>query len=189
VAGTTAVYGLRYQDLGDSPNGATGTHNLADDVEAALAALDAKIATINGLGPVSNGSTSDELSFANTSFAAGATSVGVAFTGPPSGEVLIHFTFQIQVNINGQAAFGSIQVKTGATVGSGTLVGSAANSDRAITVGKAVNASAPAIVQCSRAVRYTGLTPGSSYNVQLLHCVDGGSGSVTYREVIVQPQL
>ena len=189
MSGTTANYALRYQDVGDSPNGAVGLTNLANDVDAALLAIDAKIATLNSFVNASASSTTDDLSIVSTSFIAGASPVGVAFTAPPSGEALIHFTFQIQVNINGQAAFGSVQVKTGSTVGSGTLVAAAANSDRAITVGKAVNASAPALVQATRTVRYNGLTPGASYNVQMLYCVDGGSGGVTYREVIVCPQL
>lgn len=189
MAGTTGIYALRYQDVGDAPNGAQGLTNLANDVDAALAAIDAKIATLNSFSNASAGSTTDDLSVVSTSFIAGASPVGVAFTAPPSGEVLIHFTFQIQVNINAQTVFGSVQVKTGSTVGSGTLAGAAANSDRSVTVGKAVNASAPSLVQATRTVRYNGLTAGASYNVQMLYCVDGGSGGVTYREVIVCPQL
>ena len=78
MAGTTANYALRFQDVGDSPNGAVGLTNLANDVDAALLAIDAKIAILNGLANQSQSSTTDELSFANTTFAAGATSVGVA---------------------------------------------------------------------------------------------------------------
>lgn len=189
MADTTPTYGLPFQELGDAPDGPTLGEDLALAVEAELARIDAAIAAINGMSNVSIGSTTDELTFTNTTFQPGASPVGVAFTAPASGEVLIHYTFQIQSNINGQSAFGSCEVRSGAVVGSGTLAGTAANSDRSITTSKAVNASAPALIQASRTVRYLGLTPGAAYNVRLLHCVDGGSGSVTYREVVVQPQL
>lgn len=189
MAGTTTNYALRYQDVGDAPNGAVGLQNLANDVDAALLALEAKINAINGLATGFTGTSTDEVGFSNTSFAAGATVVGSAFTAPASGSMVFLFSAQLQQNINAQSTFVSIEVKTGGTVGSGTLAGSAANSDRALICGKAVNASAPALLQATRAVYYTGLTPGATYNVRMLHCVDGGSGTISYREIIMVPQL
>ena len=189
MANSTPTYGLRYQEVGDSPNGAVGLQNLATDVETALTAIDAKIATINALATAAVTSTTDEIGFSNTTFAAGSSPVGSAFTAPPSGAVLLLFSAQAQQNINAQAVFVSIEVKTGGTVGSGTLAGTAANSDRAIITGKAVNASAPALIQAGRPVLYTGLTQGATYNARLMHCVDGGSGTISYREIIIQPQL
>lgn len=189
MAGTTANYALRYQEVGDAPNGAVGLQNLANDVDAALLAIDAKITAINSMATSIASSTTDEVGFSNTSFAPGAVTVGTAFTAPASGAVLMLFSAQAQQNINAQATFVSIEVKTGGTVGSGTLAGTAANSDRALITGKAVNASAPSLLQAGRPVLYTGLTPGATYNVRMMHCVDGGSGTISYREVIVQPQL
>lgn len=189
MASVTSNYALRYQEVGDSPNGAVGLQNLANDVDAALLAIDAKIATLNALAPAFVGSTTDEASFVNTSFAAGASPVGVAFTAPPSGQVVIHMSGIISQAINQQAVFLSCEVKTGSTVGSGTLVGGAANSDRGITAGRAVNSGAPVLMQAGRPVYYTGLTPGASYNVRMMHCVDGGSGSVFLRELLVVPML
>lgn len=186
---TGAPYNLRYQEVGDSPNGAVGQQNLATDVHAQLAALDAKIATLNSFTTAAATSTTDETSFTSTTFVAGASPVGVAFTAPPSGAVLILFGGMISQNINTFSAFLSCEVKTGSTVGSGTLAGAAANSDRALVCGKAVNSGAVAILQGSRHVLYTGLTAGASYNVRLLHCVDGGSGTVFLRDVAVIPQL
>jgi hypothetical protein len=189
MASTTPTYALPYQEIGDSPNGAVGQQNLAVAVEAALAGLDAKIATINNLTNSQSASSTDETGFTSTSFVAGAAPVGVAFTAPASGSVLIHFSAQLQQNINGQSTFVSAEVKTGSTVGSGSLAGSAANSDRALVCGKAVVSSGPALLQATRSVLYVGLTPGAAYNVRLMHCVDGGSGTVYFRDVIVQPQL
>lgn len=189
MAGVTTNYALRFQDVGDSPNGAVGIQNLANDIDAALAVVDAKIATLNSFDTTFTSSTTDEVGFTSTSFIAGGAPVGVAFTAPPSGKVKIDFTGQIQQNINSFACILSCEVKTGSTVGSGTLAGGAANSDRALICGKAVVASGPSHMAATRAVFYSGLTPGASYNVRLMHCVDGGSGSIFNREIIIQPQL
>jgi len=189
MADTTPVYGFPFLELGDPPDLAAGTEDLALALETKLVAVDAATAAITGLTHAFASSTTDETGFTNTTFAAGSTTVGVAFTAPPSGVVVIHLSAIVSQNINTQATFVSIEVKTGGTIGSGTLVGSAANSDRGLTVGRAVNSGAVAILQAGRPVLYTGLTPGNSYNVRVMHCVDGGSGTVFYREVIVLPQI
>lgn len=189
MASTTGTYGFPFLELGDAPNIAQGLEDLAEAIETKIIAMDAATAAINNLGPVSAGTTTDESGFTNTSFAAGGTPLGVAFVAPPSGAVLITLSAIASQNINTQATFVSIEVKTGATIGSGTLVGAAANSDRGITVGRAINAGAVALLQCSRRVLYTGLTAGATYNVRMMQCVDGGSGTLSYREIIVEPSL
>jgi hypothetical protein len=192
MASTTgAPYNIPYQQLGDSPNGADGQQDLATQVHAMLAALDAKITAINALAPASVGSTTDEAASSSTAFIAGASPVGVAFTAPPSGDVYILFSAIFSSNIATHAAFVSVEVKTGGTVGSGTLTGGAANSDRALICGRAVTAGGPALLSASRGVRYTGLTPGATYNARVMYCVDNAANSitVTYREVVILPQL
>lgn len=197
MADTTPTYGFPYLELGDPPDLAAGTHDLATAVEGKFVTVDAAIAAINGLAPAVVRSTTDETGFTNTTFDAGLTSVGVAFTAPPSGAVLIIMSAMMTQNINTQATLCSFEVKTGATVGSGTLTNTtggtggdaAANSDRALTVGRAVNSGAVALLQADRSELYTGLTPGTSYNVRVMKCVDGGSGTVLYRALKVLPQL
>lgn len=189
MAGVTSPYGLPYQEVGDSPNGAVGLQNLAEAVDDALAVIDAKIATINSFDTAFAGSSTDESGFTNTTFAAGASPVGVAFTVPPSGKVAITFSAGFLQNINTFVTIISCEVKTGGTVGSGTLAGAAANGDRALVCGRAVNSGAVAQMQASRRVLYTGLTVGATYNVRIMHAVDGGSGTITYREVMVEPLL
>lgn len=189
MAGTTPVYGFPYQELGDAPDGPDLGHDLATAVENKFVSVDAAINAINGLTPVQTSTTTDEINFTNTTFGPGLTTVGVAFVAPPSGIVFITMSVIVSQNINGQATFVSSEVKTGSTVGSGTLVGSAANSDRGITVGRAINSGAVALLQASRRVMYTGLTAGASYNVRMMQCVDGGSGSLFFRELIVEPSL
>jgi hypothetical protein len=103
--------------------------------------------------------------------------------------VFVTISAVMSQNINTQATFASPEIRTGGVVGSGTLVGSAANSDRGLTVGRAVNSGAIALLQASRRCFYTGLTPGATYNARILHCVDGGGGSMLYREVMIEPSL
>lgn len=197
MAGTTPVYGFPYQELGDAPDGPDLGHDLATAIETKFVSVDAEIAAINGLVPAVVRSTVDETGFTNTTFDAGLTPVGVAFTAPPSGSVLIIMSAMISQNINAQATLCSFEVRTGATIGSGTLTNTsggtggdaAANSDRSLTVGRAVNAGAVALLQGDRSELYTGLTPGNSYNVRVMKAVDGGSGTVLYRALKVLPQL
>jgi hypothetical protein len=188
---TTPVYGIPYPALGDAPNGPSQIQATALEVEAELVRVDAAHAAVTGLANASVGSTTDEAASSSTTFIPGASPVGIAFVAPPTGEVLILFAAIFSSNIATHAAFVSCEVKTGGTVGSGTLAGGAANSDRALICGRAVVGSGPALLSASRHVRYTGLTPGATYNVRILYCVDSGSNSitVTYREVFVQPQL
>ena len=186
---TTPVYAIPYPVLGDAPNGPSQMQALALEVETELVRIDAAIATLNGLDTAFAGTTTDETGFTNTSYAAGGTPVGVAFTAPASGKVAITFSAGFLQNINTFVTIVSCEVKTGGTVGSGTLAGAGANGDRALLCGRAVNSGAVAQLQASRRVLYTGLTAGATYNVRMMHAVDGGSGTITYREVMVEPLL
>lgn len=188
---TTPVYAIPYPVLGDAPNGPSEMQALALGVEAKLILLDAAIAAINGMSTASASSTTDEAASSSTTFVPGASPVGVVFVAPPSGDAYIVFSSIFTSNIATFASFVSLEVKTGGTIGSGTLAGSAANSDRALICGRAVTAGGPALLGASRGVRYTGLTPGATYNARIMYCVDSASNSitVTYREVVVLPQL
>lgn len=186
---TTPVYGIPYPVLGDAPNGPSQMQALALEVETELVRVDAAISTINGLDTAFAGTSTDETGFTNTTYAAGGTPVGVAFVAPASGKVAITFSCGFLQNINTFVTIISCEVKTGGTVGSGTLAGAAANGDRALVCGRAVNSGAVAQSQASRRVFYTGLTAGATYNVRMMHAVDGGSGTITYREVMVEPML
>ena len=52
MAGTTPVYGFRYQTLSDSPNGATLGQNGFTDVENKIVTMDAAISTLQAPAPV-----------------------------------------------------------------------------------------------------------------------------------------
>lgn len=95
------------------------------------------------------------------------TQCGMAFTAPASGAVMVDWFSELKTSVAGNVAACTIEVRTGSTVGSGTLVVTASDAlplvrndtDRDI---------------CSSAwYPVTGLTPGSVYNVRLMHRSDG----------------
>jgi hypothetical protein len=194
MADTTPVYGFPFLELGDPPDLAAGTENLATAIESKFISVDAAISAITGLDVAFASSSADETSFQNTTFAPGTTTVGVAFVAPPSGKVVVHWSGSMTQSINGGTTILAPEMKTGGTIGSGTLTGGAANGDRALTCSRAVN-SAPGISQLNAAnfAHYTGLTSGATYNVRLLHCVDIAvglaTGNILFRQVMVVPAL
>lgn len=126
----------------------------------------------------------------STSFVTGAQVCGGSFVAPPSGGVYITVSGHIKQANNANSITLSFEVRTGASVGAGTIAVSG-SSARAIVAGNAVNASAPVELTSSRRCRLQAgtFTPGASYNVQTLHLVSGGSGTIDYREIIVEPVL
>lgn len=185
---TTPVYGIPYPALGDPPNGSTQMQALALEVETELQRIDANVAAINAQDVAFAGSSSDEL-FSSSAFIPGSTVVGVAFSAPASGKVLIHFAGELVNTVSANAVLLSFEMKTGGTVGSGTLVGPAANGDRAIVVGRVVTTQVFLLSAGSWAL-YTGLTSGATYNVRMMHAADPGNTSqILYRQIAVQPML
>lgn len=186
---TTPVYGIPYPVLSDAPNGPSQIQATALEVETELVRIDAAIAALNGLDNAFAGTTTDE-NFASASFIPGTVVVGTTFVAPSSGKVIVHFSGYLVSDVNANAVLLSFEMKTGGTIGSGTLVGAAANSDRAIACGRAVNSGAVALLNAGNWALYTGLTPGATYNVRTLHAADPGNTShALYRQILVQPQL
>lgn len=186
MPGVTPIYGLRYRELGDTPDIPAGTKNLADDTEAVLDGLDDRLDTLEAKvapQPVQvEDATNDTES--STVYVAGDNPAGTAFTAPPSGKVIIRCYHQIDLPTTTASAFGSFVLRTGATVGSGTVV-RAAHDDRSITIG-------PATTGASGEMSWleVGLTPGSSYNVQTAQRVTAGSSIIfEHRRLLVEPVL
>lgn len=189
MADVTPVYGLPYLELADPPDLAAGTENLATEVETELIRIDAAISAINGLAPAVASSTVT-VSTSSTTFVAGATAFGIAFVAPPSGIVAITMSAYFQQTQDGGVALVSHTVRTGATIGSGTTIGTAANSNRALVAGGVVTSGKPIYFQGSRRTLWTGLTNGASYNARVeIACDLGGGANVFYRELLVEPLL
>lgn len=183
MPGTTPIYGLPYQSLDDPPHGPNLGQNLAEAVETELARIDAtpKPTQINDFTSIA--------SFSNTTPAAGTPAAGFSFTAPPSGKVYLTVTGQIECAVNGNTALLGYEVRTGGTVGSGTVV-LGASFNRAVETSKAVNAGAAARITASNRFLATGLTPGATYNVQTMHWMSpAGTGTVSFRQILMEPVL
>jgi hypothetical protein len=124
-------------------------------------------------------------STASTTYTAtltGGTAAGVAFIAPLSGKVLINFgtaSYCVAAQIDMKSA---VQVREGSSVGSGTIFYAVTDSDMILTHPPANTATRHA----SFAV-VTGLTPGSSYNAQMLHRVSANTGQFLFKFIEVAP--
>lgn len=136
--------------------------------------------------PVSAGATADEVVTSST-FVPGDLMVGLTFTAPPSGRVYVTLSAYFQQAINGESSMVGFALRTGAVIGSGTIV-LPSNGDRALICGDAVNSGSPARLQASRRALITGLSAGTAYNVVVeMTTTAGGSNSTFYREILVEP--
>jgi hypothetical protein len=105
---------------------------------------------------------------------------GVAFTAPTTGRVRIDFGGNLRNDTAAQFAALSFVVRTGSTVGSGTVF-QAASDDKSI-VGTGTDPTTS-----SRQDLVSGLTPGDVYNVRLEHRAGANNGIILRRFVVVSP--
>lgn len=109
----------------------------------------------------------------------GGTACGTAFVAPASGKVLIHNASNM-FNSVGNHLFCTVQVRTGSSVGTGTIVHTASDGDAIVTHGTAADRHGATLL-------VTGLTPASSYNVQQLFKAEAGTASFSNKHLIVVP--
>lgn len=109
----------------------------------------------------------------------GSFNIGVAFVAPASGRVLCFLRTATAAAV-GAAAWTSPQLRLGPTVGVGTVISPATDSN-AIQVGGTTNIDAGTIIP------FFGATPGTIYNVELQHRTTAGTSFWARRQVIVEP--
>lgn len=145
-----------------------------------------RAADFGGYASVEN--TTDETNFNSTAFTLGATTVGLTFIAPTSGGVIVLWNARANLNsATGVRVVVSAEVRSGSTIGSGTVM-AAAGDDQAVELGQAANTRVGAASH--RVV--TGLTPGAVYNVALWHhnaTSVASAGSIFYRSVTTMPYL
>lgn len=106
----------------------------------------------------------------------------VVFTAPTTGRVIIHIASRMTNTQAGNACVISAQIRTGSTVGGGTIFEDADD-------GRAARQSGTPFNRVGITHLLTGLTPGASYNARLLHknSASGNTASFAQRELIVAP--
>lgn len=116
----------------------------------------------------------------STSFAAGSPVCGVAFDAPITGRCVIYWSAVLDNNTVNQDTVLSIEVRAGATIGSGTVLLSP--QDQIALINESTNE-----LRGSMFYPIDDLDPGLNYNVRLMHRVTGGTGTVNNRRVNVIP--
>lgn len=124
----------------------------------------------------------------STTYIPGSPVVGGTFVAPPSGAVWATIGGLIRQGNNGQDIRLAYEIRAGAVLGSGTVLW-AASVGRSIQCGQAVNTSAPAVLSASHRQLVGSMTPGATYNIRTMYAVSGGSGTVEYRVLSVEPQI
>lgn len=186
---TTPTYALPFYEDNDAPNLPDATQTLALAVEDELERIDASVATLNGLTNATAADSNTEGPYSSATPTAGTNVCGVAFTAPASGSVMVFWHSDFWASQTDKVSFVSCEVRSGASIGGGSVV-AAANSNDALKVAGTVTAGVEARIAAGTWRLITGLTPGSSYHVRLMHFTEA-SGNITvfYRKVMVQPQL
>lgn len=119
-------------------------------------------------------------------------SVGLVFVAPPSGKVKINWSSEITHSVANGWSQMSPNVRTGNVIGSGTVFLAANDfySTRCRSATAAAGGGTGGDKTMTNFYLLTGLTPGSSYNVQLYARVNTvGTGNFELQTLMVEPML
>lgn len=172
---TTPIYGLPYPSLSDPPNGAAQIQALAEAVESELQRIDGTPVTVTAAD-------SGSVSTTSATFVTLAGDPGVAFTAPASGRVLVHIAGTFDNNAADTFGMMAFQIRTGSSVGAGTIVLAASDNDSIGTAGTNDTS-------FGRSILVSSLVAGDPYNVQALYKRFLGTGTAFFarRSVLVVP--
>lgn len=110
------------------------------------------------------------------------TPASTAFVAPSSGRVLIHNSAYLDNSSAAARTYLSWILRTGAVIGSGTVIQVAADST-------AIENLSTDDATVGRAYLVTGLTPLGSYNVRQAGRVTSGTGEFQNRHLVVEPVI
>lgn len=175
---STPIYGLPYPSLSDPPNGPAQFQALAEAVEAELDRIDD---AISGVPITQTSSAAGSVSTTSLTYVALSGDPGLSFVSPTSGRVLVTIAAAMDGNAADTYATMGFQIRTGAVVGSGTIIQAANDTDVVAHQGTSD-------LTGGRTSLVSGLTSGSTYNVQTLYKLLSGTGTAFFarRSVIVQ---
>lgn len=149
-------------------------NKLIDNIEDLNTRLSVREGTAVGATQNGSGTTS---SVTYTPTLSGGTACAFSFVAPGSGAVLISNNCNLECSA-GNLSLCSFEVRTGGSVGSGTVVLAASNDDALISLAQ---------INIGRSVLLTGLTPGATYNIRQLFAVTGGTGTFKSKNLNVIP--
>jgi hypothetical protein len=113
----------------------------------------------------------------STTPAAGSPVCGMTFVAPPSGVVTIGVGGDIDQTQNTFVSILGWELRTGGTIGSGTII-QGANANYAFMLGGAVTTGGSPEGNATALRVITGLVAGDTYNVRTMHWVNGAGGTM-----------
>lgn len=132
---------------------------------------------------VSGGGTTTSTTY--TATLTGSTGAAIAFVAPPTGRVLIAWSSGLYNAGAAQDAWCSWELRSGSSIGGGSVVGSwGATDDRALRL---KTASVSNDVQFGDVWLVDSLTPGDSYHVRQMFKVSGSTGTFARKKILVTP--
>lgn len=153
-----------------------------DPVIAAITDLDTRVTAIEpgDAIPAADEETT-EVTTASTTFVINASVCGQTFTAPLSGRVVVMWGCVVRATAGTGFGVASYEMRTGSTIGSGTVVVSP-------SLDRGAQNSGVTTVASSTFHIVTGLTPGDDYNVQLMYVSQTGTTSgFARRRILVIP--
>lgn len=171
---TTPVYAFPHPALSESPHGPLQVEALAVRVEAVM-----NVSTVGvqhtDLGTITSTSfTGDRTGTANEA--------GIAFVAPSSGKVKVHISCGLFNSGAGSFNVASYEVRSGAVIGSGTVVVAA-------DVGRGLQMYGTSETRFGSEFLVEGLSAGASYNARMMYLTQSGTMSVDRPGIIVTPCL
>lgn len=140
--------------------------------------------------PAEASQNADETGFTDTSYTAGASECGDTFVAPTSGRVLVLWHSRFETNTTNTRTLVTVEVRTGGTIGSGTVVSAASDTSalESISNDAAGGVGGNARLQAGMWRIVSGLTAGDTYNVRTMHrMTSAGNGDIFDRSVAVIP--
>lgn len=184
----TPIYGLPYPGDFDPPDGPDQVRVLAEAVEPELARIDASLTPTAAI--FASGETveyGDALSGNVASFAFSPTrsalpNIQGTFVAPPSGKVKVHWDCKMRSASDAAAVLlSSFIIRAGATPGSGTIFRDASDPP-------AIQHTGTTDQGAGRSRMVSGLTPGATYNAQMVWRRSGSADLiVTGPNIIIDP--
>lgn len=162
---------------GDARIVAGGTNPLIVDNLVGIDAAAMRTVFLDG-----DGSTVTTTSTTHTSM--GTSAASGTFVAPASGIVEVTVASQLKSSVAGQSCIVGFEIRTGATVGSGTGV-------QAFDDAKAVTSANTESIRTERTYQISGLVPGDTYNIRTRYRSTSGSStaSAAWNSLIIRPSF